>query len=73
MTDVKLEIEIGKNLAETIQAFVKEVGKTTAKKGESIGAEVQRAFGVDISKIAKEKILMDAALERGLDIVFEND
>jgi len=68
MTEVK--IEIGENLASTIQAFVKEVGKTTAKKGESIGLEVQKAFGIDVSKIAKEKILMETALVKGLDIQF---
>ena len=73
MTDVKLEIEIGKNLAETIQAFVKDASKTTAKKDKSLGEEVQKAFGIDITKIAKEKILMDTALEKGLDIKFEND
>ena len=73
MTDVKLEIEIGKNLAETIQAFVKNVEKSAIKRNVSIGAEVQQAFGIDVTKIAKEKILMDTALEKGLDIQFDND
>ena len=48
MSEVK--VEIGENLAATIQAFVREVGKTTAKKGESIGLEVQKAFPISYIK-----------------------
>jgi len=70
MSEVK--IEIGENLAATIHNFVVEINKKASKNGESIGAEVQRAFGIDVTKIAKDKILIDAALEQGLEIKIEN-
>ncbi len=69
MAEVK--IEIGENLAGTVLAFAEVI--SASEKSKSIGDEVQKAFGIDISKIAKEKILMDTALEKGLDIQFEND
>lgn len=71
MAEVK--IEIGENLAKAIQAFTKSVSEIVSKSGGSVGLEVQRAFGIDVTRIAKEKILMDTALEKGLDIQFEND
>ena len=71
MTEVK--IEIGENLAKTIQAFVKDAEKSTVKRSGSLGDEVQKAFGIDITRIVKEKILIDTALEKGLDIGIESD
>lgn len=73
MMEVKIEIEIGENLSKTIQAFAKDAIEPTAKRGGSLGEEVQKAFGIDITRIAKEKILIDTALEKGLDISFESD